>query len=123
MSRIGTRKVKETQKIVLKSRFLEKRPKIFLTRYARQKNIQAYISRKLFIKFANENLNYNKKVPGDVNKADPEDGADVVVDDDDVVFGCQGLGMGLEFSPVCGGCPEVASFPLPVLAFPPAPKA
>ena len=46
MSRIGTRKVKETQKIVFQSRFLEIWPKNFLTRYARQKTISAYISRK-----------------------------------------------------------------------------
>ena len=51
MSRIGTRKVKETQKIVFQSRFLEIRPKNFLTRYARQKTISAYISRKLDQKY------------------------------------------------------------------------
>ena len=51
MSRIGTRKVKETQKIVFQSRFLEMRPKYFLTRNARQKTISAYISRKLDQKY------------------------------------------------------------------------
>ena len=51
MSKIGTRKVKETQKIVFQSRFLEIRPKNFLTRYARQKTISAYISRKLDQKY------------------------------------------------------------------------
>ena len=51
MSRIGTQKVKETQKIVFKSRFLKIRPKNFLTCYARQKNISACISRKLGQKY------------------------------------------------------------------------
>ena len=47
MSRIGTRKVKETQKIAFWSWFLEIWPKNFLTRYARQKSISACISRNL----------------------------------------------------------------------------
>ena len=51
MSRIGSRKVKETQKIVFQSRFLEIRPKNFLTRCACQKTILAYISRKLDQKY------------------------------------------------------------------------
>ena len=51
MSRIGNQKVIETQKIAFQSRFLEIRLKNFLTRYARQKNILAFISRKLDQKY------------------------------------------------------------------------
>ena len=56
MSRIGTRKIKETQKIVFQSQFLEIRPKNFLIRYARQKNISACISRKLDQKYTTSYL-------------------------------------------------------------------
>ena len=66
MSRKGTRKVKETQKIAFQSRFLEIQPKNFLTRYARQKTISAYISRKLDQKYTIVTPNVKKDVTVDI---------------------------------------------------------
>ena len=51
ISRIRYQKVKETLKIAFQFQFLEIWLKNFLTRYARQKTISAYISRKLDQKY------------------------------------------------------------------------
>ena len=61
MSRIGTRKVKKTQKNGILGSISGNTAENFLTRYARQKNISTYISRKLDQK-NNKILQFHKQL-------------------------------------------------------------